>query len=179
MHFNTQRQRPNPPLSNNDRSGAETAAPGDRLAVGQAVEQETPSAMRTSEPHRGRNVFKEIFLHKTGDPDMPFAVYCLDRPDAGDLRQRTRAVHLEYMIAHGEQVTFGGPLQTDDGSRVIGSLMVLSHETREAVDRFLQAEPYARAGLFAEVRISRLRQMVPENPPGLLIRELERERGAG
>ena len=78
---------------------------------------------------------------------MPFVVYCLDRPDAGDLRQRTRADHLDYMIAHGDQVAFGGPLQTDDGSRVIGSLMVLSHETREAIDRFLDAEPYGKVDL--------------------------------
>ncbi|SDU07987.1 YciI family protein [Stappia sp. ES.058] len=110
---------------------------------------------------------------------MPFVVHCLDRPDAGDLRRRTRAEHLEYMIAHGDRVAFGGPLQTDDGSVVIGSLMVLSHETREAVDRFLDAEPYAGAGLFAEIRVSRLHQMVPENPPGLLAAELERERASG
>jgi uncharacterized protein YciI len=145
----------------------------------QATRQETPDTVRVCGTHTGRNAFREIVLHETGDPEMPFAVYCLDRSDAGDLRQRTRADHLDYMIAHGDQVVFGGPLQTDDGSRVIGSLMVLSHETREAVDGFLHAEPYARAGLFAEVRIARLRQMVPENPPGLLIRELERERGAG
>ncbi|MBO6757691.1 MAG: YciI family protein [Roseibium sp.] len=109
---------------------------------------------------------------------MPFVVHCIDRSDAGDLRQRTRAEHLEYMIAHSDQVTFGGPLQNDDGSKVIGSLMVLSYDTREAVDAFLDAEPYSRAGLFSELRISRLRQMVPENPPGLLIKELARERAA-
>ncbi len=107
---------------------------------------------------------------------MTFVVHCIDRPDAEDLRQRTRAEHLQYMIAHGESVAFGGPLQTDDGTRVIGSLMVLSYDTREAVDAFLEAEPYSRAGLFSELRVSRLRQMVPENPPGLLMKELERER---
>ncbi|WP_029056922.1 YciI family protein [Stappia stellulata] len=109
---------------------------------------------------------------------MPYVIHCLDRPDAGDLRKRTRAEHLEYMIAHGDAVVFGGPLQSDDGARVIGSLMVLSHESREAVERFLDAEPYAAAGLFAQVSVSRLRQMVPENPPGLLVAELERERAA-
>lgn len=109
---------------------------------------------------------------------MPFVVHCIDRPDAGDLRQRTRAEHLEYMIAHNERVAFGGPLQNEDGSKVIGSLMVLSYDTREAVEAFLDAEPYSRAGLFSELRISRFRQMVPENPPGLLMEELARERAA-
>ncbi|MEI2385517.1 YciI family protein [Breoghania sp. JC706] len=109
---------------------------------------------------------------------MPYVVHCIDRPDAGDLRQRTRAEHLEYMIAHGDRVAFGGPLQDDDGTKVIGSLMVLSFDTRAEVDAFLAAEPYARAGLFADLSVSRLRQMVPENPPGLLLRELEREQAA-
>ncbi|WP_424992935.1 YciI family protein [Oceaniradius stylonematis] len=109
---------------------------------------------------------------------MPFVVHCIDRPDAGDLRRRTRAEHLEYMIAHNERVAFGGPLQNEDGSKVIGSLMVLSYDTREAVEAFLDAEPYSRAGLFSELRISRFRQMVPENPPGLLMKELARERAA-
>lgn len=107
---------------------------------------------------------------------MPFVVHCIDRPNASGLRQRTRTEHLEYMIAHEECIAFGGPLQSDDGSRVIGSLMVLTYDTREAVDAFLAAEPYTRAGLFAELKVSRLRQMVPENPPGLLRRELECQR---
>lgn len=110
---------------------------------------------------------------------MPFVIHCLDRPDAGDLRRRTRAEHLEYMIAHGDRVAFGGPLQDDDGSRVIGSLMVLSYEAREEVEAFLKNEPYSRAGLFMDLSVSRLRQMVPEDPPGLLLKELERERSAG
>lgn len=107
---------------------------------------------------------------------MPFVVYCIDQPDAGDLRQRTRAEHLEYMIAHQALVAFGGPLQNDDGSKVIGSLMVLSCETRAEVEEFLSAEPYSRAGLFGELRVNRLRQMVPEQSPGLLMSELQRER---
>lgn len=107
---------------------------------------------------------------------MPFVVHCIDRPDAGTLRQRTRAKHLEYMIAHSAHVDYGGPLQNDDGSKVVGSLMVLSFDTRKEVEAFLSAEPYTRAGLFAELSINRLRQMMPENPPGLLAQELERER---
>lgn len=107
---------------------------------------------------------------------MPFMVYCIDDPKAGDLRRRTRAIHLDYMIAHKRYVAYGGPLQTDDGQAVLGSLMILRFDRREDVESFLSSEPYAQAGLFAEVRIVRIRQMVPENPPGLLLAELKRER---
>ncbi|MTH95689.1 YciI family protein [Roseibium sp. RKSG952] len=109
---------------------------------------------------------------------MPFVVHCIDRLDAGPLRQKTRAKHLEYMIAHSAHVDYGGPLQTDDGTKVVGSLMVLSFENRDEVETFLAAEPYARAGLFDSLLVNRLRQMVPESSPGLLVRELERERAA-
>ncbi|WP_198174161.1 YciI family protein [Mesorhizobium xinjiangense] len=110
---------------------------------------------------------------------LPFEAntrYCIDRREAGDLRRRTRAEHLEYMIEQRARIVFGGPPQNDEGTRVIGSLMVLSHEDRAGVGAFLQGEPYSRAGLFAEVRITRLRQMVPEFPRGLLLEELARER---
>lgn len=106
---------------------------------------------------------------------MPYLVYCLDRPDAGDLRQRTRAEHLEYMIAHQDLVLYGGPMQSDDGQTVFGSVMVLDAPSRAQVDAFLADEPYSTAQLFSECRITRLRQMVPENPPGLLLQELARE----
>ena len=107
---------------------------------------------------------------------MPYMIYCLDLQDAGDLRKRTRAAHLEYMIAHQDKVLYGGPLQSDDGTRVLGSLMVLSLKTRDEVDAFLETEPYTQARLFSETRIARLRQMVPEHPPGLLQSELAQER---
>lgn len=108
---------------------------------------------------------------------MPFVVRCIDRPEAGSLRQRTRAIHLEYMIRHRDLVRYGGPLQ-DEGGRTIGSLVVLDLPDRAAVDAFLTSEPYARAGLFGEVEVVRLRQMLPESRPGLLEDELARERAA-
>ena len=108
---------------------------------------------------------------------MPFVVRCIDRQDSGTLRRSTRAVHLEYMIRHRGLLRYGGPLQ-DEGGRTIGSLMVLDLPDRCAVDAFIEREPYARAGLFAEVEVVRLRQMVPESRPGLLEDELAHERAA-
>lgn len=107
---------------------------------------------------------------------MPFLVYCIDRLDAGDLRQQTRAIHLEYMILHRAVIMFGGPLLAAEGDRTIGSPMVLDLHGRADVDGLLAGEPYMRAGLFGEIRIERLRQMVPESRPGLLEDELEQER---
>jgi uncharacterized protein len=109
---------------------------------------------------------------------MAYIIFCSDRPDAGNLRKATRASHLEYMIAHRDIILYGGPVQTEDGSRVKGSVMALDFDSRAQVERFLAYEPYAVAGLFGEIRIERMVQMAPERVPGLLEAELEKERAA-
>lgn len=106
---------------------------------------------------------------------MPFLALCLDRLDGAELRRRIRAEHLAYMIRHRGRVVFGGPLQEDDGSRAVGSVMVLDFPDRSQVRQFLDEEPYGRAGLFETVLVHRLRQMVPETEPDLLEKEMARE----
>lgn len=106
---------------------------------------------------------------------MPFVVHCLDRPDAGGLRQRLRPSHIEYMLGHLHRQVYGGPLLGPDGATV-GSLMVTDHASMMEVEDFLRDEPYARAGLFAIVQIHPLRQMVPEVAAGFLKAELAREK---
>jgi len=70
------------------------------------------------------------------------------------------------MIRHKHLIVYGGPLQDDDG-KVVGSLIILDVPDRAALNHFLDYEPYARAGLFSEVRVHAMRQMVPEVPAGL------------
>lgn len=108
---------------------------------------------------------------------MLILVYCKDKPGGLPLRRATRAEHLEYMIAARERVVFGGPLLSEEGEP-IGSVFALNAASRAEADAFLAAEPYCVAGLFEEIRVHPMRQMVPENPAGVLDRELARERAA-
>lgn len=105
---------------------------------------------------------------------MAFHIHCIDDPAKPGLRQRLRASHLRYMIAHREVILFGGPL-LDDGGRTIGSTFALSYARRAEVEAFLAREPYACGGLFASVAIAPMAVMVPEPAPGHLERELARE----
>lgn len=107
---------------------------------------------------------------------MHFLVTCIDKADEAALRRQTRAVHLEYMIAHQDLIVAGGPLRSADGAATIGSAFIIDLADRAAVDDFLADEPYARAGLFDSVTIVRIALMVPERHPGLLAAELARER---
>jgi uncharacterized protein YciI len=109
---------------------------------------------------------------------VPYMVLCIDKPEALTLRRRTRAVHLEYMIRHRERIVFGGPLQDETTLSPTGSIFVLDFSEKSAVEAFLANEPYTQAGLFESVIIRRWHQIVPETEPGLLDRELARERAA-
>ncbi len=106
---------------------------------------------------------------------MPFHIYCVDDPAKTGLRQKTRAVHLRYMIAHKDRILFGGPIKSEPDGPTVGSAFVLDYETRAEVDAFLAEEPYFLAGLFESVVVRAMAVMVPERAPGFLEQELARE----
>ena len=81
---------------------------------------------------------------------MLFAIICTDKPDSAALRQATRPAHLDYAAANG--IMFGGPLLDGDG-QPCGSLLVVEAESQAAAAAFAAADPYAKAGLFAEASI--------------------------
>ncbi len=90
---------------------------------------------------------------------MLFAVTCLDKPGSADLRLANRPAHLDY--AKNQPLIIGGPLLSDDGERMIGSLLVVEAEDRKALDAILAADPYVKAGLFDSVAIHPFKKVLP------------------
>lgn len=89
---------------------------------------------------------------------MPYFVYrCYDAPGMGDVRDRTRPAHREHLrnVAMGVEVLAGGRLMSDDGARVIGTMIVVRADNRAQVARFMEADPYAEAGIFGRTEIER------------------------
>jgi uncharacterized protein YciI len=109
---------------------------------------------------------------------MHYCFYCLDRPDAAELRRRTRPEHIRYMMRALERAAFGGPLIDEASGASIGSVYAIDFPDRAAAEAFLAEEPYYKAGLFQSVELRPWRQMAPEREPGFLQRELERELAA-
>ncbi|MBB4266243.1 YciI family protein [Roseospira visakhapatnamensis] len=93
---------------------------------------------------------------------MLFVVYCLDKPNSQDLRKATRPAHLEYAREHGASIRLGGPMLTDDGEGMVGSLIILDMEDKADVEAFVRADPYYQAGLFEAVLIRPFKQVLPE-----------------
>lgn len=98
---------------------------------------------------------------------MPlFCLHCLDKKDGGvALRAATRSAHLEWVAGNGRAVRMAGPLLADDGETMIGSIFLLQADSLDAAKAFSAADPYSRAGLFAEVRINETRWAIGEGKP--------------
>lgn len=89
---------------------------------------------------------------------MPlFALICTDHPGREDLRRATRAAHLDYLAASGV-ARMAGPFL--NGGTMTGSLVVIEVADRASADAFAADDPYAQAGLFAQVRIEEWKKVI-------------------
>jgi uncharacterized protein YciI len=85
---------------------------------------------------------------------MLFAFICTDKPEHLEVRTRTRPDHLAYLgdlNARGA-LKFAGAF-LDDAGKPNGTLAVIEAEDRRAAEAIAASDPYARAGLFAQVEI--------------------------
>jgi uncharacterized protein YciI len=98
---------------------------------------------------------------------MLYVVYMEDGPRSGEIRAAEREAHLACLDQHKDILVLGGALLADDGTTRIGSMLVLNVPGREVAEAFSVKEPFRRAGLFASVRITRMRhgQWNPDAAP--------------
>lgn len=80
---------------------------------------------------------------------MIYTFILIDKPGAAELRQRVRPEHKAYLALVAERMAFAGPLASDDGQTMIGSLLAIDFASREAAQAWLSEEPFTRAGLYA------------------------------
>ncbi len=93
---------------------------------------------------------------------MIFVFHLIDRPGAGELRQRVRPEHKTYLAAVAERIAFAGPLTEDDGQTMIGSLLAIDFENRAAAERWAADEPFTKAGLYQTVSVLPFTNLWPQ-----------------
>ncbi len=93
---------------------------------------------------------------------MLYALICEDKPDSQPLRLATRDEHLAYAANHAGMIILAGPLLSDDGERMLGSLFILNAGDEDQVRVFHDSDPYTRAGLWGRVTLRRFRQVLPQ-----------------
>jgi len=89
---------------------------------------------------------------------MPYFVYrCYDAPGMEGVRDRLRPSHREHLreITFGVEAVAGGRLMSDDGAVVIGTMIIFRAENSARVAQFMEADPYAKGGIFDRAEIER------------------------
>ena len=89
---------------------------------------------------------------------MLFAVICTDKQDSLEVRMANREAHLAYIGETGV-VAQAGPFLDAEG-QMCGSLVILDVADIDAARDWAANDPYARAGLFADVRIEAWKKVV-------------------
>lgn len=82
---------------------------------------------------------------------MLIALIARDKPGALQTRVETRDAHVAYLKNTGV-VSQAGPLLDDEG-QMCGSLVVLDVPDMAAAKAWAADDPYAHAGLFADVQL--------------------------
>jgi uncharacterized protein YciI len=93
---------------------------------------------------------------------MIFAILLMDRPGTADLRIQIRPAHRAYLAGIAERMAFAGPLTSEDGEAVLGSLLAIDFPNRAAVDAWLKEEPFTKAGVYEKPIIHVFTNMWPQ-----------------
>ena len=79
---------------------------------------------------------------------MIFAILLMDRSGTSELRIQIRPEHRAYLAEQSERMAFAGPLTSEDGKIVVGSLLGMDFPSRADVDTWLKDEPFTKAGVY-------------------------------
>jgi uncharacterized protein len=88
---------------------------------------------------------------------MLFAIHALDRAGALPTRLANYEAHKSFLsdtIRLGVKIVMSGPLVSDDGEKMIGSLFLIEAPGRTEAEAFNRADPFAAAGIWEKVTIT-------------------------
>lgn len=89
---------------------------------------------------------------------MRFALMTIDKTGALQTRMDNREAHLAY-IAETGVVEMAGPM-LDADENMCGSLIILEVADLTAAQAWADNDPYAKAGLFSDVRIQAWKKVI-------------------
>jgi len=86
---------------------------------------------------------------------MQFVVKAYDGPGMLDKRMEVRPRHLEGMKKLGKQVVCAGGLLDEEGN-MKGSVLVMEFADRDALQEYLDNEPYVTEGVWDRIEVDRM-----------------------
>jgi hypothetical protein len=84
---------------------------------------------------------------------MLFVIFCLDKPEMAERRAAAMPAHVEYLRAAPFRNVMSGPLTSDDGETVVGSLYIVDAENRGVIDRMFEEDPLCRADIWRSIEV--------------------------
>lgn len=99
---------------------------------------------------------------------MLWAISRSTAPNFAAMREKALQSHLDYLRRHKGILVVSGATLTDDGNEIIGSLLIVNVNSRAEAQAFADEDPFAKAGMFRNVKITRMRrgQWNPEAAEG-------------
>ncbi|NRP13252.1 hypothetical protein XMM379_002613 [Aliiroseovarius sp. xm-m-379] len=88
---------------------------------------------------------------------MLVAVICTDKEGAIETRKTNRDAHVAYLKETG--AVQAGPFLNGEGM-MYGSLIILDVEDMDAARAWAANDPYAKAGLFSDVRLEQWNKVI-------------------
>ena len=90
---------------------------------------------------------------------MLYAIICIDKPGALQIRLDNREAHLAHIEGSGGAIVQAGPF-LDGQEKMCGSLLIFEAEDIADAEAWAAADPYAKAGLFERVEIRPWKRVV-------------------
>ncbi|MBT4888400.1 MAG: YciI family protein [Rhodospirillales bacterium] len=92
---------------------------------------------------------------------MLYAIICHDKNGASSVRAENRPDHLDYLKGFADRAHAVGPMLSDDGADMVGSLLIMNFDSMDDAASFAEGDPYNKAGLFDSVTIKAWKQVLP------------------
>lgn len=93
---------------------------------------------------------------------MLYVIRCIDKPNNLQTRLDNRAEHVKYLTSYGDKLFAAGPTLSEEDDAMNGSVVILDLENRAEAQSFADNDPYAKAGLFESVSISKWKKVLPQ-----------------
>ena len=89
---------------------------------------------------------------------MLWAIHRVYKTDMTQIRAAKTDEHRAYLLKCKDILMFTGQLQSDDGAQALGAWLVVNVNSRADAQAFLDADPFAKAGMLASATIMRMRK---------------------
>ncbi len=92
---------------------------------------------------------------------MLYVIKCVDKADHLQVRLDNRPAHVDYLKSYGDKLFAAGPTLSEGDDNMDGSVVILDLKDMAEAQDFCDNDPYAKAGLFESVTISKWKKVLP------------------